>query len=271
MGSKSSPPPAPDYAGAARAQSAGSLQSALANNMMAHPNVHSPLGSQTWQQTGTQTIPGAEGNPSVDIPTYDQNISLSPGGQNLFDKQMDLSTGLLGLGQGSLNQVQNSLGKPQDMNSVNDIANQAYQAQTSRLDPQWQHAGEMENTQLVNQGLRPGGEAYDNSMRVFNQGKNDAYQQARMAAISTMPQTYQMSTAQRMQPLSEFNAIRTGSQPQMPQFQPVQFPGSMQGPQNMQAAGQAGQYAGNIYSNQMAQQNAMMSGLFGLGSAAILA
>jgi hypothetical protein len=55
-------------------------------------------------------------------------------------------------------------------------------------------------------------------MRTFGQGKNDAYTQARMTAINTMPQTYQMASALRNQPLNELNALRTGSQVTNPSF-----------------------------------------------------
>lgn len=265
MGSKSDPPPAPDYAGAARATSAGSLQAAIANNMMMHPNTYTPLGSQTWNQTGTQTVPGAEGNPAVDVPTYSQNINLSPQGQQLYSGQLGLQTGLMGLGQGALDRTAGALNKPFDAGSVGQIADQAYGAQTSRLDPQWAQNEAAQKTQLANQGLAPGGEAYGNAMRVFEQGKNDAYTQARLAAISTMPQTYQLATAARQQPLTELSSIMTGAQPQMPQFQPVQYAGGMTGPNMSGAAGAAGQYAGNVYNQQVAQQNALTSGLLGMG------
>ena len=60
----------------------------------------------------------------------------------------------------------------------------AYQAATSRLDPQWQQAQQAQQTQLMNQGVAPGSEAYNNAMRVFNQGRNDAYQQAQANAVN---------------------------------------------------------------------------------------
>src|SRR3990167_11483036 len=70
-----SPPPAPDYTGAATATSQGSVQAALANNLMAHPNIYTPLGSQTWRNTGTQSIPGIGGQPGFDVTTQSPPIS----------------------------------------------------------------------------------------------------------------------------------------------------------------------------------------------------
>jgi hypothetical protein len=136
---------------------------------------------------------------------------------------------------------------------------------TSRLDPQWQHQEDMQKTQLANQGLAPGGEAYTNAMRDFNNAKNDAYQQAKLGAISTMPQTYQLVSSTYNQPLNTLNALRTGAQVQNPQFSST--PGA-----NYLGAGQLqGQYDMNNYNQRVSQQNAMTQGLFGLGSAGLMA
>jgi hypothetical protein len=262
-----SPPPAPDYTGAANATSQGSVQAAIANNLLNQRNTYTPLGSQTFQQTGTTSVPGVGGQPGFDIPQYSQNIQMTPEGQRLYQGQLGLSQGLLDTANQSLGQTQASLGSPQDFGSVNDIADQSYAAQTARLDPQWQANTQQEQTALANQGLSPGGEAYDNAMRVFNQGKNDAYTQARLASIATMPQTYQLSTAERMQPLTELNALRTGAQPQMPQFQPVPTAGGIQGANQLGAAQAQNQYGMGLYNSQVGQQNSMLSGLLGVGGA----
>lgn len=266
-----SPPPAPDYTGAANATSQGSVQASIANNLMAHPNIYTPLGSQTWSATGNQTVPSVGGQLGFDVPTYSQNVNLSPQGQQLYQGQLGLSQGLLDTANSSLGQTQQSLGQPQDLQSIQDIANKSYGLQTARLDPQWAQNEEVQKTTLANQGLAPGGEAYDNAMRTFNQGKNDAYNQAQLSSIATMPQTYQLSSAERMQPLTELNALRTGAQPQMPQFQPTQYSMGAQGPNLLGAAQAQSGYNQGLYNSQVGQQNAMTSGLFGLGSAGLSA
>lgn len=268
MGKSSSPPPAPDYAGAAQATSQGSVQAALANNLMNMRNTTTPLGSQTFQQSGNYDIPQIGDQPGFSVPLFSQSVNMTPEGKNLFDQQMGLSTGLMGLGQSSLDQTRASLGKPQDFSSVQDIADQSYGMQTSRLDPQWSANEVAQKSQLANQGLAPGGEAYDNAMRVFNQGKNDAYNQARLSSIQTMPQSYQLSTAQRMQPLTELNAIRTGAQPQMPQFQAVPTAGGAQGPNMLGATQAQGQYDMGLYNSDVAQSNSNTQGMVGLAAAA---
>jgi hypothetical protein len=148
--------------------------------------------------------------------------------------------------------------------NVNELQDKAYQAQTSRLDPQWQMREDQERTRLANQGLSAGGEAYTNAMRDFNSARNDAYQQARLAAASQAPALLQQELAIRNQPLTEVNALRTGSQPNIPQFQPFST-ASVGAAPIMQGAMAQGQAAQNAYNAQVAGDNAMMSGLFGIG------
>ena len=254
-----SAPAAPDYAGAARTQGAANLQSTIAQNIMNRPQEVTPLGSREWSQTGTYTIPGAEGNPSVDVPLYKSTINLTPQGQSIYDTQLRQSQAMSNLGDQSLQQTQAALSKPADVNTLMD---EAYAAQTARLDPQWNQAATSRETQLTNQGLRPGMEAYDNAMRVFNQGKNDAYQQARLGAIQTIPQ----SVAIRNLPLNELNALRTGSQVQMPTFQNFSTAG-LQAPNYQSAAAQQGLYDTNIWQQKVAEAMGLQRGLFDLGVA----
>lgn len=196
---------------------------------------------------GTSQNPGA--GPQTPAGTPTNTTTLSP------DIQKAL-TGITG-------QAASNFSKPPDFSSVGDVANKAYGAFTSRLDPQWAQQQQQQESALRNQGLVPGGEAYDNAMRTFNNAKTDAYQQANLGAIQTMPQTYQLATAQRDQPLNEINAIRTGTQIGGPQFE-----GS---PNYLGAAQQQGQFSQGLYNAQVGQQNAMTSGLFGLGAAGLLA
>lgn len=198
------------------------------------------------------------------------NQTLNPAQQGLLDSQNQISQGLLDTGKTALGTAQNTLSKPFDLSSIKDIMDQAYGAQTSRLDPQWAQAGKSNEANLVNQGLRPGMEAYDNAMRGFNQGKNDAYQQATTAAINTMPQTYQLARSEYTQPLDIVNALRTGSQVQNPQFQG--FQGSTAAPANYQQAA-AQQQASNMaaYNGEIAQNNATTGGIASLGGAAMMA
>lgn len=58
-----------------------------------------------------------------------------------------------------------------------------YSRAASRLDPMWNQRQQQLDIQLRNQGLRPGTEAYDTSMREFERARTDAYQTAINEAV----------------------------------------------------------------------------------------
>src|SRR6185295_8073884 len=73
-----SPPPAPDYAGAATATSQGSAQAAIANSLLNQRRTTTPLGTQDFSQIGTYDVPGIGGQPGFSLPKYEQNITMTP-------------------------------------------------------------------------------------------------------------------------------------------------------------------------------------------------
>jgi len=265
MGGKSSSPKTPDYAGAATATAQGNLDAARAASAANRVNQNTPYGSLTYSQTPTY---GADGKLNPDA-GWQANYNLSPTGQKLLDASNNSSLGLADLQQGALNNTQSSLSKPFDYSSVGDVQNAAESAITSRLDPQWTQNKQQMDAQLANQGIMPGSEAYNNQMRTFNQGKNDAYQQAVLAGIQTMPQTYQMASSLRSQPLNELNAIRSGSQVQNPTFQSVPQQATTSGANQLGAMQAA--YGSNLNASNAsnAASNGMMGGLFNLGGSIV--
>jgi len=256
-------PAQPDYVGAARTQAMGSIGANIANNLSAQNNVNSPLGSSSYNQVGSTklNIPGIG---EIDIPKYQQDIKLSPEQQALYGGQTVLQGNLLG-------QSYDNLTQPFDQQGVQGVADKAYGAITSRLDPLWAQREAQQKTQLANQGLAPGGEAYTNAMRDFGNQRNDAYQQANLAAIQTMPQTMQMAQGLRDMPLNEMNALKSGSPVSMPQFQPTQFAQGAQGPNMLGATQAQSAWEQAMYNAGVQQQNAQKQGLMGLGGAALAA
>jgi len=259
-----SPPPAPDYSAAAQSQGAANTQAAIVQNYLNRPQENTPYGSRKWTQTGSYQVPAYGDQPAATLPQWTSSIELTPEGQKLADQQMRMSSTYGDIGEAGLGRIQQSFSSPLSVGNVNELQDKAYQAQTSRLDPQWQMREEQERTRLANQGLSPGGEAYSNAMRDFSSARNDAYQQARLAAASQAPALLQQELAIRNQPLTEVNALRTGSQPSIPQFQPFST-ASVGAAPVMQGAMAQGQAAQNAYNSQVAQDNSMMSGLFGIG------
>ena len=255
-----SPPPAPDYTGAAVATAQGNQEAARVAAKANRVSQYTPYGNMVY-------TPGVNG----DQDQWRSDISLSPTGQQLLD-YADQSA--LGLGQQqnqALGRVGDTLSQPFDQQSVGDVADQSYAAQTARLDPEWQAKEGQEYTRLANQGLSAGGEAYDANMRNFGTARNDAYSQARQNAISTMPQTYQLAQALRSQPLNELNALRTGSQVQNPSFQQAPQQQTVPGANYLGAAQSQNGYDMGLYNSQIGQNNSATSGMVGLAAAAATA
>jgi hypothetical protein len=111
-------------------------------------------------------------------------------------------------------------------------------------------------------------------MRMQGQQENDLRLQAAAQGIpmdqQARQQALQEQTSLRELPLNEISALMSGSQVQAPQFQ--QFQGSQVTPSPTFAGAQAqGQASNNIYNQQTGTYNNMMSGLFGLGGAGMMA
>lgn len=119
MGSKDTPaaPAPPDPYKTAAAQTQGDVQSAIANSALGNVDTYTPLGSNTYQQIGTQTITDAQGNP-IQVPRYSSTQTLSPQQQQLYDQQTQLGSGLNQLAIDQTSKLSGLLGSPIDTSSV---------------------------------------------------------------------------------------------------------------------------------------------------------
>jgi len=286
-----SPPPAPDYVGAAKQQGIENLEAARTTAKLGNPNVYSPYGNQTVTYEG-------------DVPTVTQ--TLTPQAQETLNAQQKVQTGLANLGSQGVQTAQNVMGTPfqfggpsvQTALDTSQIAKMPVSAGTtgqeaimSRLEPSLARNRVSTETQLINQGLRPGSEAYDNAIKLVGQQENDARTQAVLQGlgldISANNQGFNQAlqggqfgnTAQqqalaqaiqgRQMPLNEITALMSGSQIQNPTFSPYQGT-NVQGAPIANATAQEGQFAQNTYNQQMASANAQNAGLFSLGGAGIM-
>lgn len=287
----STPPPAPDYAGAATAQGAANVETAKTQGLINNPNINSPYGNQ-------RVVWGPDGQPTI-------TQTLTPESQQTLHAQQQVQRSLANLGQQGVTTAQNVMGTPFGFGGpgvrtgldTSGVARMPVNAGTtgfdaimSRLEPQMARQQSALETQLTNQGLRPGGEAWSNGMTDLHNQQNDQRTQAAASGVgldmSANNQGYNQSlqagqfgnTAQqqalaqaiqgRQMPLNEITALMSGSQIQAPQFQP--YSGSNIAPAPIyNAAQQQGQWGQNAYNQQQGQNNAMTQGLFSLGGAAL--
>lgn len=251
MGKPDAPDP-PDYAAAATAQGLANKEAARVTARMSRPDEYTPLGSRTWVDLGNDRMAST--------------VNLTPQGQALYNQQERISTGLGNASEQALGRVQQTFAQP--FNASFD-RNAYADALMGRAERKFGQDEQGMRSRLVAAGINPGTEAWSREYDQFNQAKNDARQQADIRAGDEMSAEIQRQAFQRNIPLSELNALRTGSQPNMPQFQAYGGPGQVQAAPVAQAA--QAQYGAQLdqYNQQAANYGNMMSGLFGLGSSAL--
>lgn len=162
-------PKPPDPYQTANAQTQSNIATAGANQRVNMVNQSNPFGSLNYSQTGTN----ADGTPIFSATTT-QSAPMA----SIFSGATGAANNLLSSGAGALG------GKGLDL-SYNGTTAALDKLNHSRLDPQWQQNTDTQESKLAAQGLQPGMPGYDNAMRVFNQGKNDAYNSANLADYQT--------------------------------------------------------------------------------------
>jgi hypothetical protein len=315
------PPPAPDYTGAAQATAKGNLEAARATSQANRVNQYTPYGNIEYRQ------PDAQGNPD----RWNMYQTLSPAAQKQFDQNQAINEQLGNIAQRGVGYVDKTLdtpmslagmyggGGPADYSSAQSVgrpgklqqmaSDMAYQNATRYLDPQIQQQQSSLETQLANQGVQRGSEAYNNAMRDFQAQRNMQYDSARGQAYTQGMAGAQQTFAQQMQkrqqrvgelntkfgqgqtarqqqiaemqmlrqdPINMLNALRSGQQMDV-----TRMPGQMQVPGQQAVAGPdylggitaGGSFNQGIYNASQAAQANQNAGMYGaaatLGSAAV--
>jgi hypothetical protein len=262
-------PATPDYAGAAQQTAQGNLDAARAAASANRVNQVTPFGSLQYSQTGKD----AYGNP-----TYTATSALSPDQQALYDYDIASSKGLGALQGKGLTYVSNMLDKPFDTSGLPQTGinpgEQMSESIMRRLQPQLQQEQKSFDTAMANQGIPLGSEAYQNAKRMFDERQNDrlvsSIIQGTQTGLQARGQGFSEQAYQRNEPINTLNAVRSGSQVTNPNSFFVNAPqqATTAGADYLGAAGMTGN--ANIASANAsnAQRNAMISGLFSLGSSA---
>jgi hypothetical protein len=286
-GGKAPKTPDPNVVSAAQTQS--NQQTAAYNAALNRTNTYTPQGSSEFTQTGTDAS-GA--------PIYRQDVTLTPDAQALYDQQQGQSRQLGNIAGGMMDTIGSAYANPIDTSGApkafgaedlqgerQQVQDALYKRQTAYLDPQWQQRDTAFQSGMANKGIVEGSEAWKNALDDQNRARSFDYAGARDAAIiggrgemSTLSDISRANRGlsldemyrERAQPLNEFNALRSSSQVDMPQFAGA-APVTMA---NTDVAGNTW----NAFDASMAKYNAdqaasnnLMGGMFGLGSAAITA
>lgn len=212
-----SPPPAPDYAGAAQAQGAANVETARTQGRMNNPNIYTPYGSQTvtW------------GNYDNEQPTIVQ--TLAPAQQALLDSQNRISNNLAGVAEAGINRVGQGMATPFNTGALPNMQTNVQggnlqnrldfsgapalpgiddfsadrdavtNAMLARSEPQFQRDEELTRTRLMNQGLAAGSEASNYDLDTLNRARNDARNQAILAGGQEQSRLFNLASQARNQ------------------------------------------------------------------------
>lgn len=289
LGKSSPSPPAPVNAGdQANAQTASNQATALYNFGLNNPNTNSPLGNLTYT-TDYTTDPHK--------PTTTENITLSPAEQSILDQYTSNTIQQGANAQTAQNNVTGLLGTPYDLKgNVSALPSQTdlqgdlkntedalYHQQTQYLDPQFQQSQAQLQSQLANQGIPQGSQAYTTAMNNLGLQKQQAYQSAMNSAtaggsaaqaqlsqtgLQNQAQQAQMYTQQYQEPLNLYSSLMSGTAPTMPQFNGINTanaaPTNVLGAYNNNYQGQL-----NSFNSQVGTDNANTSATASVASAAI--
>lgn len=219
---------------------------------------------------GSKPVPMAPNRDSYiinsDPDVWKATQTLSPAEQAKLDKNNELSLSMLDTGITGLKDVNKYLSEGFDWSKLPEAQINAGQtaqdAIMARLNPQFAQSEESLRTRLINQGVRPGSQAWDNEFRNFSQGKNDAYSQAALQGIDVGQKARQQAIQEqefgRTEGLNIVNALRTGNQVQQPNFINTPQQATTAGPDLLGAA--QAQYSGELGASNA--QNAAGAGLF---------
>lgn len=247
-------PTAPDPVKTAQAQSQMNKETAVAQYGLNATNQKGPSGSLTYNQIGTW----ADGTPRFEATT-----ALNEGEQQVYDTNLATRQNVGNIGRDQSARIADLLGTPFKIDDATD--SKIAQIQKGFLDPQWKQHGETMESDLIARGIRPGTEAYRRAHGDFSDQRQKAYDRSYLDAYNTAQQA---ALTERNQPINEITALMSGSQVSQPNFQstptpgvaPTDFLGAQQQSLNQQNVG---------YQAKVAQNNALMNGLFGLGGAAV--
>jgi hypothetical protein len=307
MGSGPQAPTPPDPMQTARAQGTMNRETAITQYGLNATNQQTPYGNLSYEQTGSW----ADGTPR-----YTSSTTLNPEQQGLLDQQNQFGRLSNQLGIDQVGRLSGVLSQPINMSGVGprpelgasqaqrtapqnlqEVEGRLIELGNRRLDPMLQQRRQQLETQLINQGVGRGTEAWQNGMQELGRDENDARNQLLLTGnqqsfdqgMSTANQQFgqgmsldqnalarynaqlggrgqglQEAMALRNQPINEITALMSGGQVSQPNF--TNTPQSNVAPVDYMGAVNNNYNAQNQqYQAQMQRQGALYGALGGMG------
>ena len=239
------------YIQAAQQSALGNLAGAQTATAANRVNQQTPYSNLSYVQTGTD----AQGNPiwtakqSLAGPLQGAQQSLAQNVANQAAKGFNPQTPSIGINPGE---------------TYSD-------AIMRRLQPQQEQAAQRLETQLANQGIMPGSEAYNRAKTQLSQAQNDQLTSAIVGGFNTGLQANQQSFNQQLQqanlPYTQLGAFQQAT---TPGYVNPYTQAATSGPDYLGAYTTANAADIAARNAQLAQKNNITSGLFQLGTAGLL-
>ena len=234
-----SAPAAPDPVATAQAQSASNVETAIAQSQLNQIDQFTPEGSRVFTPLGDPTEQG--------IQRFQETVTLSPEGQAAFESQQRVDASLSDLAEGQLGRIGTNVGEEFTLAGLpaaptagdegrQRVEEALFGRATSRLDPRFARQQEDLETQLANQGITRGSDAFSSAITDFEQGRTDAIDAALTSAIAqggaeqsrqfgledvARQRGLEEQLTERNQPLNELAALLRGTGVEQPTFNPV--------------------------------------------------
>lgn len=249
-------PAPPDPVATANAQAAANTKAAATQQQINMVDQVTPYGNLTYSQAGKWD----DGTPKFQSTTV-----LSPDQQRNLQQQSQFDNLVNTLGIQQTQKLTGLLDKPVDLNNAA-TESRLMELGRSRMDPMWQRRRSELETRLMNKGAVPDSELYQREMQALGEQENDAYNQL---LLSGRGQAVQEALTERNQPINEITALMSGGQVSQPNF--TNTPTAQVGSPDIAGLTMDAYKYGPLaqYQTKLANQQAMMGGLFGLGSAAL--
>lgn len=194
-----SPPAAPDPAATAAAQSTANVDTAKAQAQLNNVNQVTPYGTSTFTSSPSASDPN--------IPQYTQTVALTPSEQSAVTGQQQLAATLANYGNTLPDQLPTSAlsfsGAPALQSSVNtsgvaplssptdfgkqtsDAQTAAYQQAYGLVAPQQQYAQKQLDSQLRNQGIPEGSDAWNQAQNLLSTQQTAQNNNLAQGAVAT--------------------------------------------------------------------------------------
>ena len=272
-------PQAPDPVATANAQTSSNINTGVSNSYLGNANERGPLGNVDYKVTGYNNVGGQK------VPTFTKTTTLSPEQQQLYNQQTALGSQMNGIAGRQLTNLDSSLSQPLNMDGLPEAPTgdrgHYEEALFNRLNPQLERDRAAMQTQLANQGIMPGSEAYREAIALSDRGINDARSQAVLQGgdyagqeISQGQSVRNKALEERLlarnQPINEISTLMNGGEVTMPQFQ--QYQGGNVAGTDIAGITQQG-YANQMsqYQQKLQSRNAMMGGIASMAGSLAMA